>query len=356
MSASSSFASTARTLVLDIGSGTQDVLYVEPSLVQNNWPKFVLPAPARAVAARISAMTAAGRAVYLCGTNMGGGFYRALKAHLAAGLPAAAHPEAAYSLGDDLSLVEKMGVTLSETMPEGHVPVQLADYDAGFWRAFLAAAGLAQPDMVVACAQDHGFHPGKSNREGRFRLWQRFLTEAEGRPEALIYHRLPSELTRLSAVQRAIGGGPVADSGPAAVLGVLAVPEIEARAHAEGGCIVNIGNSHTIAFLVHGGRMWGVYEQHTGIKDGPALWEDLTRFRTGELTFAEVFDAKGHGCMTLDLPKEANGFASTWVIGPQRDLLAGFPVEFPHPGGDMMLAGCFGLLKGLGGGLGGFHG
>ncbi len=337
-----------RLLLLDIGSGTQDVLYVQPGLEPCNWPKFVLPAPARGVARRIRQLTAQGRDIYLSGVNMGGGFAQALKEHLAAGRRASAHPEAAYALADDLSLVETMGVRLTELCPARHAVVRLADYEPGFWQAFLAAAGLEQPDVVAACAQDHGFHPGKSNREGRFRLWERFLVEAEGRPEALVHRAPPPELTRLAALQRSIGGGAVADSGPAAVLGVLCVPAIAAEARERGACIVNIGNSHTIAFLVYADRVFGVYEQHTGLLDAPRLWSDLERFRAGRLDFAEVFAAQGHGCMTLDLPAATDGFGRTYVIGPRRDLLREFAVEFPHPGGDMMLAGCFGLLKGLG--------
>lgn len=337
-----------RLLLLDIGSGTQDVLYVLPGQEPSNWPKFVLPAPARGVARRIRQLTAQGRDIYLSGTNMGGGFAQALNEHLSTGRRAAAHPEAALALADDLSLVEAMGVQLADICPAGHANVRLADFEPGFWQAFLAAAGLEQPDTVAACAQDHGFHPGKSNREGRFRLWERFLTEAEGRPEALVLRAPPPELTRLAALQRSIGGGAVADSGPAAVLGVLSVPEIERDAHERGACIVNIGNSHTIAFLVFRGRVFGVYEQHTGLVDKERLWSDLTRFKAGQLGFAEVFEARGHGCMTLDLPAEAGTFGRTYVIGPRRGLLDGAPVEFPHPGGDMMLAGCFGLLKGLG--------
>jgi hypothetical protein len=37
------------------------------------------------------------------------------------------------------------------------------------------------------------------------------------------------------------------------------------------------------------------------------------------------------------------------VTGPRRELLAGseLPVEFAAPHGDMMLTGCFGLLRAL---------
>jgi uncharacterized protein (DUF1786 family) len=154
-------------------------------------------------------------------------------------------------------------------------------------------------------------------------------------------------LTRLADLQRDIGGGPVADTGAAAVLGALYVDEIERLSFERGITLVNIGNSHLIAFLLYGGRIHGVYEQHTGCVDGEKLWADLAAFRCGCLSFEQVFDEKGHGCLCLDLPAEADGFAPTFVIGPRRAMLEGYDVDFPAPGGDMMLAGCFGLLKGL---------
>lgn len=338
--------SASSILCLDIGSGTQDVLLYFPDREPENCPKFVLPAPARQVGERIRRLTAQGRGVYLFGANMGGGFQRDVMAHIEAGLPAAAHPEAAYSLADDLANLESRGVVLSETCPPGHTPVRAVDYDAGFWSALLSAAGLDMPGEVMACAQDHGFHPGRSNRIGRFGLWRRFLLEAHGRPEALVYSQPPDELTRLAALQRSIGGGLVADSGAAAVLGALSDPEIAERGEREGLCLVNVGNSHTIAFLLFQGRMWGVYEHHTGLLDAERLWRDLTLFRQGRLSFEEVFESKGHGCLTLDLPQAARGFLPTVVIGPRRVMLAERPVLMPAPGGDMMLAGCFGLLKG----------
>ncbi|MFO7595790.1 MAG: DUF1786 domain-containing protein [Desulfocurvibacter africanus] len=338
--------SVRSTLVLDIGSGTQDVLYFLPDREPENCPKFVLPAPARQVGARIRRLTSEGRGIYLFGTNMGGGFHRDVMAHVKAGLPIAAHPEAAYSIADDLTALEAKGVTLAETCPPGHVAVRLADYDAGYWNALLAAAGLEMPYEVMACAQDHGFHPGQSNRMGRFALWRRFLLEAEGRPEALVYEHPPHELTRLAALQRSIGGGLVADSGAAAVLGALSDPEVAERSRHEGLCLVNVGNSHTIAFLLFRERMWGVYEHHTGLLDEGQLWSELNAFRRGELGFEAVFEGNGHGCMTPELPAEAHGFLPTVVLGPRRSMLAHRPVLMPAPGGDMMLAGCFGLLKG----------
>lgn len=343
----SSNSSAGPILCLDIGSGTQDVLLYYPDREPENCPKLVLPAPARVLGERLRACTAKGQAVHLCGCNMGGGFHGAMRAHVAAGLPISATESAAYSLADDLDNLRAQGVDIREDCPEGAQALLCADYDPEFWARALDTLGLPRPALVTACAQDHGFHPGKSNRLGRFRLWERLLLEAQGRPESLLYDEPPAEFTRLKALQDSIGGGPVADTGAAAVLGALFESSIRERAEAQGLTLVNIGNSHTVAFLVYAGRIWGVYEHHTGMLDGSRLWGQLARFRHGELGFEEVFDDRGHGTMRLELPEAARGFAPTLVLGPRRAMLEGFEAEFPAPGGDMMLAGSFGLVQGL---------
>lgn len=335
------------TLCLDIGSGTQDVLLYSPDREVENCPKFVLPSPALQIGKRIAALTAEGRNIWLHGRNMGGGVTRFIRAHQKAGLNVATAESAAYTMADDLTRVAESGIELTETCPDGFTPVRLTDFDEAWWRRFLEAAELDWPDRIMACAQDHGFHPGKSNRIGRFKLWDDLLNEAGGKPESLVYRTAPSMMTRLADLQDDIGGGVVADSGPAAVLGALFVDEIERESMEHGITLVNIGNSHLIAFLLYGGRIHGVYEQHTGCVDGKKLWSDLENFRQGCLTFEQVFEEKGHGCLTKALPKEAGGFAPTYVLGPRRGMLDGYDVSYPAPGGDMMLAGCFGLIKGL---------
>lgn len=334
-------------LCLDIGSGTQDVLLYSPDKNIENCPKFILPAPALQIGRRIAALREKGKPIWLHGRNMGGGVSRFIRAHQKAGLAVAATENAAYTMADDLSRVTECGVSLTETCPDGFTPVRLTDFDEPWWRRFFEAAELPWPDKIMACAQDHGFHPGESNRIGRFKLWDTLLNEGEGRPETLVYRTAPEMMTRLKDIQEDIGGGVVADSGPAAVLGALFVDEIERESMERGITLVNIGNSHLIAFLLYGGRIHGVYEQHTGCVDGKKLWEDLKHFRQGCLTFEQVFEERGHGCLTRDLPAEADGFRPTYVLGPQRGMLDNYDVSFPAPGGDMMLAGCFGLIKGL---------
>ncbi|WP_432737708.1 DUF1786 domain-containing protein [Maridesulfovibrio sp. FT414] len=336
-----------KILSLDIGSGTQDVLYYIEGVEIENCFKFVLPSPARVVGGKIRRITGTGGDIYLTGKNMGGGFARAVFPHMEAGNKVYAHPRSALALGDDLKRLESKGIILSESLPAGCTPVHLCDFDAGWWQCFLAAAGLEYPDLVTASVQDHGYHPGKSNRIGRFNLWKRLLIDHDGRPESLLFDTVPEEFTRMAELQDSIGGGPVSDTGAAAVLGCLFVDKILEHSHREGICLINVGNSHTIAFLLYKGAVFGVYEHHTGNMTPEKLWADTLLFRSGKLDFQTVFDDWGHGCMTLELPEGANGFTPTYVMGPKRSLLQGFPVEFPSPGGDMMLAGCFGLIKGL---------
>jgi uncharacterized protein (DUF1786 family) len=217
-------------LCLDIGSGTQDVLLYFQDREVENCPKLVLPAPSRVLAERIRDLTAQRRALHLYGHNMGGGFGGAVRAHLAAGLPVSSTESAAYSLADDLGTLRAQGCAITPDCPDGAEALLCADFDPAFWRTALAALGLPWPGLVAACVQDHGFHPGKSNRRGRFVLWERLLGEAQGLPESLLFEAVPPEFTRLADLQRSIGGGPVADTGAAAVLGALFDPTVRARA------------------------------------------------------------------------------------------------------------------------------
>ncbi|MFW6415468.1 MAG: DUF1786 domain-containing protein [Thermodesulfobacteriota bacterium] len=332
-------------LCIDIGSGTQDVLLYNPDRELENCPKFILPSPARNIAAQLQRMGNAGRDVYLYGNNMGGGFKPELKTVLDKGGKVYAHPEAAKALSDHPEKVRSLGVEITRTCPGSAVPLYLSDFDAGAWRMFFDMLGLEQPELTMIAAQDHGYHPEKSNRQGRFGIWEMLLSRRDTKLEDLVFTNPPQEFTRLCTIQAASGGGPVADSGTAAVLGALFVPEIEAKNRERGVCLVGIGNSHTVAFLVYQGRIYGVYEQHTGLLSGEKLWMDLQGFKNGNLTFEQVFADQGHGCLILEAPAAADNFPEIYVIGPQRSILKGYDVHFPAPGGDMMLTGCFGLLK-----------
>src|SRR5262249_42106117 len=179
---------------------------------------------------------------------------------------------------------------------------------------------------------------------------------------------LPVDLTRLQAVAadaaayfddreaansdaaNAFARVVVMDTGAAAVSGALEDPTV--RAHEE--CLVaNIGNFHTLAFYLRGGRIVSLFEHHTGELDRTRLEGYLIELAEGTLDNARIFADSGHGALTLaatspDSARAARGQRPFLAVtGPRRELLRGstlHPYEaVPH--GDMMLAGCFGLLR-----------
>lgn len=334
-----------KILCLDIGSGTQDVVVYDPHMVIENCVKFVLPSPAVRTAERIRKLTERGKALYLYGSNMGGGFGDAVREHLKAGYAVAAHPAAAAAMADDPDRVRGMGVKITDACPRNHAPVHLTDYDPGLWNSLLTLAGEEYPDIILAAVQDHGLHPKESNRIGRFKLLRRILEEHGGAPEMLLFETPPPEMTRLQTLKEAIGAGAVADTGAAAVLGALFDPDVEAENMRRGITVVNVGNSHTIAFLLFRNRILGVYEHHTGMLTREMLLADLKDFAGNCKSNEQVLEEGGHGCALFDIPARAGDFSPLYVLGPRRGILAGAGV-FPAPGGDMMTAGCFGLIKG----------
>jgi uncharacterized protein (DUF1786 family) len=138
------------------------------------------------------------------------------------------------------------------------------------------------------------------------------------------------------------------DTAPAAILGALLDPRLERRPRQ---LVVNIGNFHTLAFRLGPGGIEGVFEHHTGLLTQERLEAYLRAFADGSLTRQAVFNDKGHGALVLDptpLPLDAIECGLT-VTGPRRALLQGSTLRpyFAAPFGDMMLAGCFGLLQAM---------
>jgi uncharacterized protein (DUF1786 family) len=139
------------------------------------------------------------------------------------------------------------------------------------------------------------------------------------------------------------------DTGSAAVVGALDDPTVRAAGEV---VLVNVGNFHTLAFHLRQGQILGLFEHHTGELTRARLEEYLGKLIAGTLTDDEVFDDSGHGALLLGTaPRHGNmrdGDAPLLTVtGPQRELLRGSALR-PYeavPHGDMMLAGCYGLLR-----------
>jgi len=338
----------AGVLAVDVGSGTQDILAWRPGISIQNCPKLIMPSATTILATRIEQATARGHAIFFSGATMGGGpCSRAVRKHLKAGLQAFALPDAARTFNDDLEKVRGMGVQVVDERPPATPLEELAmgDMEISNIRKALDLFLVPMPGLVAVSVQDHGFSPHESNRAFRFRQWSDLL-RGGGPLEDLLYETPPEHLTRMRAVARSVPGARLMDTGASAILGALLDPWVSERLN-DGITVINAGNEHTVAALVKGERIWGVYEHHTSLLDEPKLRDHLMRFRRGDLTNREVFEEMGHGCLVLPEGPAISTFGCMSITGPNRTKFMGLGAHLAAPYGDMMLTGCFGLIEAL---------
>jgi uncharacterized protein (DUF1786 family) len=302
--------------------------------------------------------------VLLYGVTMGGGPSQwGAEAHLKADFPLYATPAAARSFNDDLEKVTQMGIRLVSDdealqLPKDVLRLRLADFDFhAIARAFgMFGVSLADLDAVAVAVFDHGdAPPQESDRQFRFNYLDRRI-RAENRLSAFAYRAedVPAEMTRLQAVVASAQGvdAPllVMDSAPAAVLGATYDPQVAA---VQRKLIANVGNFHSLAFRLGPQGIEGVFEHHTGLVDLPRLEHLLRALADGSLTHGEVFEHHGHGALVYNpeaLPLGQGAF-DVAVTGPRRGLFklppmpGGLRPYLAVPFGDMMLAGCIGLLS-----------
>ncbi len=343
-----------RLLVVDVGTGTQDILLFDSERQIENCFQMVMPSPTILVARRVRRATAAGQDLFLTGRIMGGGpCHWATMDHLRAGYRVFATPAAAQTFDDDLDRVREMGIELVEegAFAEGDERVcriELRDFDFEAIRAALAAFDVEPAvDGLALAVFDHGAAPpGYSDRRFRFDYLSDRLAQGEGLAGFAFWREeVPDRFTRLqAAADSAPSDLPtlIMDTAPAAILGALEDPQVS---RCRSVVVTNVGNFHCLAFHLVEGEIVGLFEHHTGELTREALVAYLRKLAAGTLTNAEVFEDMGHGALVLN--PEAPAPERFAVVGPRRRMLEGgdLPVYQAVPHGDMMLAGCFGLLR-----------
>ncbi|HNT26105.1 MAG TPA: DUF1786 family protein [Anaerolineales bacterium] len=354
-----------KILTVDVGTGTQDIYLYDSRVDLENGFKLVAPSPTMQIYRRLAAATRRGQAVMLSGVTMGGGPSQwAAEAHLRAGLPVYATPDAARSFNDDLDAVARMGIKVlgedeAQRLPASVLRLELRDFDfAAIRQAFASVdVSLDKLDAVAVAVFDHGNAPPEvSDRQFRFDYLDARI-HSLNRLSAFAYRAgdVPAAMTRLQAVVKSAQGldAPlvVMDTAPAAILGAAFDRQVMAR---ERVMVANVGNFHTLAFRLGPGEPWSrsvdaVFEHHTGLVDADKLETLLYKLADGSLRHETVFEDHGHGALVYASTPLAFGQGDFDVVavGPRRSLLSqakGLRTYFPAPFGDMMLAGCFGLL------------
>ena len=350
-----------RILTVDVGTGTQDIFLYDSELDLENGYKLVAPSPTMMIHRRLQAATRRGEAVLLTGVMMGGGPSQWAAADLVkAGGRLYATPAAARTFNDDLDYVQReMGVrVVSEDEAnrlDGNVTrLTLRDFDLAAIAAAFAPFGVTlAPDAIGVAVFDHGNSPpGYSDRQFRFDYLDGRL-RACNRLSAFAYRAddVPAIMTRLNAVVESYHGDVplvVMDTAPAAVLGATLDPHVGERDRV---LIANVGNFHTLAFRLGPGGIEGVFEHHTGEIDLAKLDNLLAALADSTLRHQDVFDDMGHGALvySADPLRLDGGDFGVAVTGPRRNMMRASRHRpyFAVPNGDMMLAGCFGLIAAM---------
>jgi uncharacterized protein (DUF1786 family) len=349
-----------KILTVDVGTGTQDIFLYDSALDLENGFKLVVPSPTMMIHRRLKEATRRGEAVLLTGVIMGGGPSQwAAADHVRAGYPVYATPGAARSFNDDLDYVQReMGLRLvsedeAQRLNGEVVRLELKDFDLpAIARAFAGFGVRLDVDAVGVAVFDHGNSPPDySDRQFRFDYLDERI-RAHNRLSAFAFRaeEIPPIMTRLQAVAASYSGDAplvVMDTAPAAVLGATLDPRVGER---ERVLAVNVGNFHTLAFRLGPGGIEGVFEHHTGEIDVNRLDDLLQSLADSTLRHQDVFDDMGHGALIYQAsPLPLAGEYGVAVTGPRRSLmrLSRHRPYFAVPYGDMMIAGCFGLLRAM---------
>lgn len=363
-----------KILTVDIGTGTQDIFLYDSNLDLENGFKLVLPSPTMMVHRRLKHLLPSRTPVLLTGHQMGGGPSAwAIEEYARSGVPVYMTPDAATTINDELEKVKELGIEIVgedevEDLRSKVESLELKDFDFELLSKTFKDYGVSLEDLaaIAVAVFDHGNAPaGVSDRQFRFDyLDERIRAQNSLAAFAFPSTEVPEIMTRLQAVAASAGDLPcplvVMDTAPAAVLGAGFDRIIAER---KNKIICNVGNFHTLAFRLGEQGIEGVFEHHTGEIDLAKLEALIHRLADGSLKHQDVFDDMGHGALMYSEEKFEFGRDDFDVVvtGPRRSMFyrqsptpaSGASVAnqkslrpyFAVPFGDMMIAGCFGLVR-----------
>jgi uncharacterized protein (DUF1786 family) len=363
-----------KILTIDIGTGTQDIFLYDSNLDIENGFKLVLPSPTMMVHRRLKQLLPSRTPILLTGHQMGGGPSAwAIEEYARAGIPVYMTPTAATTLNDELDKVEALGIKIVSEEESDQLSavskIELRDLDFELISRTFKDYGVSLDDLsaIAVAVFDHGNAPtGVSDRQFRFDyLDERIKSKNSLSAFSYLSTDIPKVMTRLQSVADSAGALPcplvVMDTAPAAVLGAGFDPVVERRRQK---IICNVGNFHTLAFRLGENGIDGVFEHHTGEIDLAKLEGLIRKLADSSLRHEDVFNDMGHGALmyTEEVFEFGRDEFDVVVTGPRRSMFSLTPSPLPVgeglevrergalrpyfavPFGDMMIAGCFGLL------------
>lgn len=338
-----------RILAIDVGTGTQDIMIYDTERELENSIKLVLPSPHLYISQKIRECE---NDIYFDGDIMGGGKIKnTILEHMEKGYRVVMEPTCAKTIRDDLEQVKSFGIEIADNKEsyESFTRITLGDINITKLSEFLLGYDLEFDfDEIAIAVQDHGYSPDMGDRDFRFEK----IREKVQKPISPLEFgfrddTLPDYFTRMQAVRRQVANEGidelplVMDTKFASIAG-MCYDEIAEKLNSY--IVIDIGNGHTTAASIEGGKIQGVFEHHTSSLTGESLERYIKRLASGEITHEEVYNDHGHGAHVLNPISEIE---KVIVSGPKRELIEKTNLDWHHaaPGGDVMMTGTVGLIK-----------
>ena len=337
-----------KILAIDIGAGTQDILFFNDNDTIENSIKLVLPSPPVIISKVIKKSN---KDLYFNGDIMGGGKIKNyIIDHIGKGYNVAMEKQAAKTIKDDLKVVEAIGVELVEENSYrndskfvNYSKITLEDVNIDELFSTIAKYDLDFSfDYIAVAVQDHGFSSKMGDRDFRFEKIREKLHKPL-RVEDFGYINAPDYFSRMKAVERSLEGlnSVTMDSKFAAVCGACQDPNV---AKLNSYVVMDIGNGHTMAASIEDGHIQGVFEHHTSSLNPQKIEILIDKLVDATLTHFEVHDDNGHGAHMIN---PISNLEKVVVTGPRRSIIEKTNLNYYNaaPGGDVMMTGPVGLIK-----------
>ncbi|MDL2270447.1 DUF1786 domain-containing protein [Methanobrevibacter sp. OttesenSCG-928-I08] len=340
-----------KILAIDIGTGTQDILYYNNKKELENSIKLVLPSPHIYISQKIDKIV---NDIYFEGEIMGGGKLKnSIVNHMKKGYKVAMEENCAKTIRDDLKEVESYGIKIvyendDKQQYNSYSKINLGDLDLDKLKRMLLNYDLDfEIEKIAIAVQDHGYNENMGDRDFRFEKIREKLKNPL-KPEEFSYlENIPEYYSRMKAAERLVKEEKIKspplimDTKFASICGMCNDAE---NLKLNSYIVVDIGNGHTTAASIENGKIQGIFEHHTSSLTSESLEKYIKKLVNGTITNKEVYEDYGHGAHVIN---PISKLEKVIVTGPKRELIEKTTLDWyqASPGGDVMMTGTIGLLE-----------
>lgn len=337
-----------KTVAIDVGTGTQDIIVYNSEKEFENSIKLVLPSPHLYIAQLIEESE---NDLYFQGEIMGGGKLKnRILEHIEKGYNVVMEPHCAKTIRDDLEQVKSFGIKIADPNEtyEGYTRITLGDINIKKLSSVITEYDLDFDfDRIAIAVQDHGYNENMGDRDFRFEKIREKLDKPIKPEEFGFIDNVPDYYSRMKSVEKILKDEGIEmkplimDTKFASIAG-MQYDEIAKGLNSY--VVIDIGNGHTTAASIEDGKIQGLFEHHTSNLDGKSLNKYITKLANGTITNKEIYDDHGHGAHVLN---PISKLEKVIVSGPKRELIEDSGLDWHHacPGGDVMMTGTIGLIK-----------